>query len=208
MPSISVLVLFALLSAALAAPEWRKVVTTGDYIPRGEAAFAQCGPKVLCLLGGRGAGTVNVLDTESLTWTTAAKPPLEIHHVQAVFGPDQCVWLAGAWTGGYPNERNVDQIWRYCRAQNVWLDGPSIPRPRGAGGTVIHSGKLYLISGNDGGHNTNAKLVPWFDSFDIATGTWAQLPDVPHRMFLSTFLVLFFQGIFLHPFLETNHTSV
>ncbi|KAI0566240.1 hypothetical protein FGB62_11g351 [Gracilaria domingensis] len=103
-----------------------------------------------------------------------------MHHFQGFQGPDECVWVAGAWTGPYPNERTIDNIWRYCPDSDEWYKDAPISRPRGSGGAFFHNGKVYLVSGNVGGHREGAIVVPWFDSYDPERGKWEQLPDIPH----------------------------
>lgn len=133
------------------------------------------------MLGGRGPNYADVFDTSTLTWTKGTTNPQQMHHFQAVDGPDGCAWVAGAWEGAYPDEITVPDIWQYCPQNDSWSVAGTIERPRGSGGAVFYNGLLYLVSGNVGGHNTDAKLVPWFDSYDPSTGEWTQLPDVPHR---------------------------
>ncbi|KAI0567277.1 Kelch-type beta propeller domain containing protein [Gracilaria domingensis] len=103
-----------------------------------------------------------------------------MHHFQAVQGPDNCVWVVGAWTGPFPAEDTVDNLWRYCPDSDEWFKDVNIARPRGAGGTFFYNGKLYLVTGNVGGHRAGAKVVPWFDSYDPTTGEWEELPDMPN----------------------------
>lgn len=178
---VTVVVMTLLRAVAYGQASWNKVTTTGSYRSRSECAFSTCGGTRLCLVGGRGANHVDILDTRTLTWTTGSTNSLEMNHVQAVQGPDACVWLAGAWTGPFPDETTVNDIWRYCPDSDAWDVVANIPRPRGAGGTVFHEGKLYMISGNVGGHNPDAELVPWFDCYDPSTDEWTTLEDVPRR---------------------------
>lgn len=177
----------AITSTINAAASWHKVSVTGSYRPRPECSFSRCGDTRLCLIGGRGPNLVDILDTTTMAWTAGSNNDLEMHHVQAVEGPDGCAWIAGAWTGAFPNERNVDDIWKYCPLTNDWAIVTNIPRPRGSGGTVFYGGKLYLVSGNDGGHNTDATLVNWFDCYDPDTDSWSILPNVPRRKFSFSF---------------------
>lgn len=160
---------------------WRKLSVTGAYRPRAECSFTRCGATRLCLIGGRGVNRVDILDTATMTWTQGASHPMEMNHAQAVEGPDGCAWIAGAWKGMFPTENTVDDVWKYCPSVDAWEKVTSIARPRGAGGTVFYKGKLYLVSGNVGGHNPQARLVPWFDCYDPLSNTWTQLTDVPHR---------------------------
>ena len=41
----------------------------------------------------------------------------------------------------------------------------------------MYDGKIYLVGGNNQGHNGGAR--PWFDEYDPATGAWTVLPDAP-----------------------------
>lgn len=178
----------ALQLAVIAAdPSWKKLTVTSSYVGRGESALSRCGDDKICLLGGRGSNNKPsaILDTSKLSWTNGKSPPVEIHHFQAFRGPDKCVWVVGAWTGGYPAEKTVNSTLKYCADKDEWSFGPKIDRPRGAGGAFFYNEAIYLISGNVGGHNTDAKLVPWFDALDPKTGTWSKLPDIPNRKFLS-----------------------
>lgn len=184
---IPVLTYCLVLSSVNAAAEWKKISTTGNYRPRSETAFTRCGKDTLCMLGGRNLNSADVFDTSTLTWTQGASNDQQIHHFQAVDGPDGCAWAAGAWEGPFPYETNVPDIWRYCPQNDSWSIVDSIERPRGSGGTVFYDDILYLVSGNVGGHNQDATLVPWFDAYDPATGEWTQLPDVPHRKFRPPF---------------------
>lgn len=150
------------------------------------------------MLGGRGSNHADVFDTSTHTWTQGSTNSQQMHHFQAVDGPNGCAWAAGAWQGGYPDETIIPEIWQYCPQNDSWSVVATIRRPRGSGGAVFYNGLLYLVSGNVGGHNPDAKLVPWFDAYDPSTGTWTQLPDVPHRK-LQQFLG-FQRTYFYHSF--------
>lgn len=183
-PSFCILFfVFFFFSSPTNAATWKKIRTEGSYTPRGEVSFSRCGNSSMCLVGGRGDNLVNLLDTVSLSWSNGAFNSIEMHHFQGVRGPDSCVWVAGAWTGPFPNEDTVNNIWKYCPTGDVWKRGSEIPRPRGSGGAAFYRGKLYLVSGNVGGHNPDAKVVPWFDCYDPATNKWTTLPDVPNRTY-------------------------
>lgn len=159
---------------------WKTVPTTGTLPPRQETAFARCGEGKFCLVGGRALTPVGVLDLETKAWVAGAAPPLPLHHFQATTGPDGCLWAAGAFTGPYPTESEVPNIYIYCAATDKWTKGPLIPRPRGGGGAAWAGGKLFLVSGNVGGHAENSKVVPWVDSYDPVTKKWAELADIPN----------------------------
>lgn len=192
---ILTLLLLLLVPLVSAVATWHVVRTNGNYRPREEVAFTICGPDLLCLLGGRGANHADVLNTTTMTWTQGSTNPLEMNHFQAIQGPDSCAWVAGAWKDPFPYETVVPDIWRYCPLNDSWSVVDRIERPRGAGATVFHEGILYLVSGNVGGHNADARVVPWFDAYNPATGEWTQLEDVPRRT-----LALFFYDPFFPTF--------
>lgn len=183
------LVFFGLVSIAFAAAKWQDVdiPKSDDYNPRSDCAFGQCGDK-LCLLGGRNPDSpepANLFDTSKNKWDTLAAPDIDMHHFQIASVPDDedsdCVWCGGAFTGFFPREDVIDNIYKFCpKDGGEWSKGPNIERPRGAGGAVSYKGKYYLISGNVGGHGNHSKVVPWFDSYDPDSKKWTKLPDVPH----------------------------
>ena len=145
-----------------------------------ENAYVKAGNKYY-LIGGRGDGrSVQIYDPALNTWSSGASLPIQMHHFQAVES-DGLIYVVGAWTGGFPNEQNLDNIYIYNPASDSWHVGPAIPgdRNRGSTGAIAYKGKIYVVAGNDGGHNTGATLVSWFDEFDPATGTWTQLADAP-----------------------------
>lgn len=108
--------------------------------------------------------------------------------MQAATAVDGCVWFAGAWSGPFPNEVAVKDVWKYCESTDSWSVVTSIPRARGSAGSVFYNGKLYLVSGNQGGHNPDAKLVPFFDCYDPVDDKWTILPDIPHCKFFHFFM--------------------
>ena len=154
--------------------------------------MTSCGNNKICVLGGRGQPFTSVLDTSTLTWANGARPPVEMNHFQAVTGPDGCAWVLGAWTGKFPDEIAVEEMYRYCAEEDKWEVTGKIPRPRGAGGALVYDGAIYLVSGNVGGHNPSATLVNWFDRYDLETKEWSVMENIPNR---KLFLLPFSQAI-------------
>ena len=145
-----------------------------------ENGYVKAGNKYY-LIGGRGTSrSVEIYDPTTKIWTRGAELPEEMHHFQAV-ELDGLIYVVGAWTGSYPYETNLNSIYIYNPVSNTWSTSPTMPnnRKRGSCGAVAYQGKIYVVAGNDGGHNTDATVVTWFDEFDPATGTWTQLPDAP-----------------------------
>lgn len=158
--------------------KWHSVVpASGAPTARHEAAYVQAGNKFY-LLGGRGIKPVQIYNPATKTWTNGANPPKELHHFQAV-ALDGLIYVAGAHTGGYPNETAVPNIYIYDPVKNTWTLGPTIPtaRRRGSAGVVIYNNKIYMVGGIINGHNSGH--VKWMDEYDPATNTWAILPDAP-----------------------------
>ena len=145
-----------------------------------ENGYVKAGNKYY-LIGGRGTGrSVQIYDPSTKVWTSGAQLPEEMHHFQAI-ELDGLIYVVGAWGGSYPNENNLNNIYIYNPVSDTWHTSSQIPgnRNRGSTGAIAYKGKIYIVAGNNGGHNTDATAVRWFDEFDPATGTWTQLPDAP-----------------------------
>lgn len=162
---------------------WQNLPQVGMHPLAEETSMVPCGGACLCMLGGREVPTTPVLDTAALRWRNGTGPPIDIHHFQAVTGPDGCAWIMGAWTGPFPAENAVKEIYRFCVDKNRWEVVGTIDRPRGASGVVFHEGYFYLVTGNVGGHRLEATAVRWFDRYDPWTKTWTVMPDIPHRKY-------------------------
>ncbi len=144
---------------------------------RHEAAYVELNGKFY-LMGGRGERPTEVFDPVAKTWTNLGNPPVKFHHFQPVaFGNK--IYVVGALIGNYPSETPVSNVYIFDPADNSWTIGPEIPvaRRRGAGGTVVHNGKIYVVGGNTNGHSGG--FVKWVDAFDPLTGTWTTKKDAP-----------------------------
>ncbi|HEV8493790.1 MAG TPA: kelch repeat-containing protein, partial [Candidatus Angelobacter sp.] len=127
----------------------------------------------------RGDRPVDIFDPASNRWTQGAKPPLELHHMQAIAYNNK-LYVIGALTGGFPEEPTLSNVLIYDPASDSWAEGAAVPsqRQRGAGGVVLHDGLIYLVGGNTRGHMSG--YVPWLDVLNPETGEWQSLPDAPH----------------------------
>jgi N-acetylneuraminic acid mutarotase len=159
------------------AQQWKVVQATGSFETRGESGVATVNGKVY-LLGGRGDKPVNEYDPKTNAWTTLAKAPLEIHHFQAVAFNDE-IYVVGAFTGPYPHETPIPNIYIFNPKKNEWRKGPEIPegRRRGAAGAFVHNNMIYVVCGEQDGHWDGH--VAWFDEYDPKKNKWTQLPDAP-----------------------------
>lgn len=159
--------------------EWTVVDTEGEPTARHENAFVEVDGKFY-LLGGRGEHPVDIYDPSSNAWSSGATPPMEIHHFQAS-SYDGKIYVIGAWTGGYPDERGVEHVLIYDPQEDAWSTGPEIPedRRRGAAGVAVFEDHIYVVAGNNGGHGPHATAVTWFDRFDPRSGSWETLGSAP-----------------------------
>jgi N-acetylneuraminic acid mutarotase len=159
------------------AVQWSRGQSSGQPTARHESAAAVVDGK-LYVIGGRGDRPLDILDLASGQWRTGAKAPLEINHVQAVVWGGR-IYVIGAFTGPFPQEKIVPQVLIYDPASDRWTQGPGLPagRHRGGAGVVVQGDHIYLVGGNRLGHNSG--FVPWLDRFDPKTGAWIALADAP-----------------------------
>ena len=157
---------------------WQTITpAAGMDTAREETSYVQAGDKFY-LLGGRSIKPVQAYDPVTKTWTDRARPPLEINHFQAIT-LNGLIYAMGAFTGGYPHEVPLPDIYIYNPVTNVWLTGGAIPenRRRGSPGAAVYNNKIYMVGGITDGHWSG--WVNWFDEYDPATNTWKTLPDAP-----------------------------
>ena len=156
---------------------WTQPSYNGSFEERHEAGFVKLGD-LFYLIGGRGLDAIGIYDPQTRTWTEGEAPPLEINHFQPVVVNGE-IWVAGAMTGRFPREVGLDRILIYNAESDEWRDGPTIPesRRRGSCGVVYHEGGLYMVAGIIDGHRSG--WVTWLDRYDVAAGTWTELPDAP-----------------------------
>ncbi len=163
---------------ATASGSWQTLTASaGSPIGREENAYVQAGDKFY-LIGGRGIKAVQVYDPTAKTWVNKANVPTELHHFQAVT-VNGLIYVVGAFTGSYPRETPVAQVYIYNPVTDKWINGPTVPqaRRRGSAGVVAYNNKIYLISGIQDGHWSG--WVNWFDEYDPTTNTWKTLPNTP-----------------------------
>lgn len=156
---------------------WHSLEAEGSATERHENALVKAGNKFI-LLGGRGMKPIDIYDTQTKEWAEGAQPPFEIHHIQAV-ELDGLVYVVGAMNGGWPYETPLSHILIYDPVIDKWAIGPEIPedRRRGAAGTVVYDGKIYIVCGIINGHTSG--WVSWLDEFDPKTNEWQTLPNAP-----------------------------
>ncbi len=171
--------LFCFSVISLNSQSWKKLPANGEAQERHENAFVKAGKRFI-LIGGRGNKPIDVYNTENQTWKKGAQPPLEMHHFQAV-SLDGLVYTLGAFTGGWPDEDPIPNIYIYDPLEDLWIKGPEIPedRRRGAAGVAVKDKKIYVVNGITNGHTSG--WVNWFDEYDLYKNKWKKLPDSPHE---------------------------
>ena len=154
-------ILLVFLITPVFAQQWKVVETTGSIEMRGESGVAAVNGKVY-LLGGRGDKPVNEFDPKTNSWTKLSNAPLEIHHFQAITFKDE-IYILGAFTGPYPHETPIPNIYIFNPKKNEWRKGAEIPqdRRRGAAGAFVYDNKIYVVCGEQDGHWDGH--VAWFD---------------------------------------------
>lgn len=158
---------------------WEIIETNGTPTARHEAGFVAYDGK-LYLIGGRRINPVEIYNPETKTWTQKSKSPFEIHHFQAVVIED-AIYLVGAMTGGWPDEKPLDKVLVYYPEEDRFEETHEIPegRRRGGAGVAVHNEKIYMVGGITNGHMNGYES--WFDEYDPKTGEWRALPDAPHK---------------------------
>lgn len=159
---------------------WKLVQTNQHaYMDARHEAGAVVVDNSIYVLGGRQGEKVQAYNIKSGQWTTLGSPPIELHHFQPV-ALGKNIYVAGAFTGYFPDEKPVEHIYRFNTETAEWFEESSIPanRLRGSTGAVVHNGLIYLLGGNQNGHRGPA--VPWFDVYDPVTKSWSILEDAPH----------------------------
>ena len=158
---------------------WQTVESSDESAPtaRHESAYVEYDGKFY-LMGGRGNRPTEMFDPATKKWTSVGTPPLQFHHLQPVAYDDK-IYVVSGFVGEYPNETSLENIYIFDPSDNSWATGPAIPeaRRRGSAGVAVYNGKIYLIGGNNKGHNGG--FQPWFDVFDPVTNQWAELDDAP-----------------------------
>lgn len=156
------------------------VNVSGEPKARHEACFVWVKGKGY-LIGGRGKRPVDVLDLERGRWEQRGGPGMVLHHMQCVAVGRQ-IWIVSAWTGGYPNEVAVEDIFVYDTEGDVWerRAGMREGRRRGGAAAVEFEGRIYVVGGNRGGHGVGSMTLGWMDYYDIGSGIWVEgLPALP-----------------------------
>lgn len=178
MKNLFVFILALLSCGEVFCQNWEDVKTTNTCTSRHENSLVAIGKK-LYLVGGRKIKPVESLDLKSKTWTKLIETPIEMHHFQAITYRDE-LWVLGAFTGGYPHEKPIENIYIFNPKKNEWRKGAEIPkdRNRGSAGVFVYQDKIYVVCGITDGHWDGH--VAWLDEYNPNTNTWRRLADAPN----------------------------
>jgi N-acetylneuraminic acid mutarotase len=157
--------------------KWQFVEPSNTCTQRHECAAVGINGQ-LYLVGGRGIKPVEGFDPSSKKWQKFVETPIEMHHFQALAFQNE-IYILGAFTGGYPHEKPIPNIWIFNPTKNEWRKGVDIPtdRQRGGAGAFVYKNKVYLVNGITDGHWDGH--VAWFDVYDPSNSKWEKLPDSP-----------------------------
>ncbi len=156
---------------------WETLACTGEPVARHEAAFIEASGKFY-LMGGRRIQEVSIFNPKTNTWSSGAKPPVELHHFEG-FSYKGNIYAVGVQTGNYPREISLAETYVYNPASDSWKKSFNMPenRIRASTSANVYKGKLYIACGIIDGHWDGH--VTWFDCYDFKTGKWEKLPDAP-----------------------------
>ncbi|WP_066219877.1 Kelch repeat-containing protein [Formosa haliotis] len=166
---------------------WQELSCTGEPVKRHEAAFVEADGKFY-LAGGRRIQEVSIFNPETNTWTSGAKPPVEIHHFEGVAYKGD-ILAVGAHTGKYIHETPLEAVYAYSPKTDTWSSPFKMPknRARGSSTATIYKDKLYIVGGILDGHWDGH--VAWTDCYDFKTKTWRTLADAPRARDHATSVV-------------------
>lgn len=176
-PTLFLLLFFISIECFSQQKGWEVLKTNNEASPRHENSFVELDGKFYAL-GGRSDRPVEEFDPKTNTWKKLADVPMNFHHFQALAFKGE-IYVIGAFTGGYPHEKPIENFLIFNPKTNTWREGPKIPedRLRGSVGVFSRAGKIYLVCGILDGHYDGH--VAWFDEYDPKTDTWKVLPDAP-----------------------------
>jgi hypothetical protein len=157
--------------------QWKTLECTGEPAARHEAAFIEANG-MFYLMGGRRIQEVSIFNPGTSTWSSGAKPPVELHHFEG-FSYKGDIYAVGVQTGKYPHEVSLAETYVYKPISDTWEKSFNMPenRVRASTSANVYKDKLYIACGIIDGHWDGH--VTWFDCYDFKTGKWEKLPDAP-----------------------------
>lgn len=164
--------------------DWTTTGAPAPNIRRIEAGTVQMGDK-LYLIGGYNSGAstvtraVEVLDLNSLQWSSRASIPEEAAESHAGFASDgerYIYWIAGQ--KGPQGGVGSNTAWRYDTVADTWDRYIDLPEKRFAGGLAYFNGVLYFFGGNDESRS-NATTNHWALNTRSRNPSWIERAPLP-----------------------------
>ncbi|WP_437805864.1 Kelch repeat-containing protein [Sorangium sp. So ce1078] len=151
--------------------------------PRQEHGVVALDDRVYVIAGAGGdqlnTGRVEVYDPGAGTWSEAAPLPVALNHpnVAAVGGK---IYLLGGMIGEFPWTA-VGDAFEYDPQTDAWTELEPMPEgtERGSAAVGASGTKIYLAGGLRSLSPRFQDTVLEFSSYDVETGAWEALPDLP-----------------------------
>jgi N-acetylneuraminic acid mutarotase len=122
----------------------------------------------------------DVYDIGSDSWLPLPAMPEALTHA-GVAVDGEVIWLVGGYVGNDPGPA-TQSVWKFDTTNQTWARGPSLPAPRGAGGTAIVGRELHYFGGTD---RTQGSTTPvdrpdhWVLSLD-GNSQWQNRAPLPN----------------------------
>ena len=145
-----------------------------SVIPKMESAYTSVGDKIYIIAGygetgKRNKNSVEVYDTKTDSWSTAAPVPENLNHASAATLNGKIYLVGGFLDDKIPSNK----LFIYDPSTNQWTEGTSMPTARAALTAQFVNGILYAVGGTaDGPLKSN-------EAFDPATNTWTEKAPMP-----------------------------
>lgn len=102
-------------------------------------------------------------------------------HFQCIAVEDK-IWIVASWVGPLGDEEALTNIVIYDPLADTWdmtKEGLPESRRRGAAAVVGVGTDIFVLFGNQGGHNEGTS-VTWADKYDTVADTWTRLPNAKY----------------------------
>ena len=138
---------------------------------RGEIAAAAVGEDIYVIGGfsadGASTSNVDIYDTKADTWRSGPDLPIAVHHPMAAT-PKGRLYLVGGYSGDVPSSK----VFRLDGS--AWVEEPSMPGGRAAGGAAAIGDKIYVAGGiGDQGLAQSAYV------YEAPSSKWSEVAGMP-----------------------------
>ncbi len=161
---------------------WRELAPIAGG-PRQEHGVVALDDKVYVIAGAGGdqlnTGRVEIYDPGEETWSEAAPLPMALNHPNVAAAGGK-IYLLGGMIGEFPWTA-VGDAFEYDPATDAWTELDPMPEgtERGSAAVGASGTKIYLAGGLRSLSPQFQDTVLAFASYDVVTGAWETLPDLP-----------------------------